>query len=318
MAFFCGGSRNFSHFIDLFDGVFVLEVDLDTLNQRLDRRPEDEWAASRWKGNSSCGRTERKRTSRKTASRSTPPRRSRTSLTRSFVEPKPMNSHKAGTRSKAPRLRQEPLGARRNGTQRKRDVRCASVTFIKGRVGPYVEENRSEAKKDFEPAVAALRGCRSLMRDATWADLIVQNLHILSSVSAHLHAWLRPWDRNGTWGGVLSRFRSEPTQRGRAGRAASPSSGITTVRSPAAGLGSVRTSPSPVSCIDSFHAHGPGVQVRRRRRRPAPSCAAWGRSRSGRRERHRRRVAPPYIAKPPTWRHTRPVAPTARCRGDER
>jgi AAA domain-containing protein len=43
VAFFCGGSRNFSQFIDLFDGVFVLEVDLDILNRRLDERPEDEW-----------------------------------------------------------------------------------------------------------------------------------------------------------------------------------------------------------------------------------------------------------------------------------
>jgi gluconate kinase len=42
VTFFCGGSRNFSKFIDLFDGVFVLEVDLDTLNRRLDERP-DEW-----------------------------------------------------------------------------------------------------------------------------------------------------------------------------------------------------------------------------------------------------------------------------------
>ena len=43
VTFFCGGSRNFSKFLDLFDGVFVLEVDLDTLNRRLDERPEDEW-----------------------------------------------------------------------------------------------------------------------------------------------------------------------------------------------------------------------------------------------------------------------------------
>ncbi len=42
-TFFCGGSRNFSKFIDLFDGVFVLEVDLDTLNRRLDARPNNEW-----------------------------------------------------------------------------------------------------------------------------------------------------------------------------------------------------------------------------------------------------------------------------------
>lgn len=39
VTFFWGGSRNFSKFIDLFDGVFVLEVDLDTLNRRLDERP---------------------------------------------------------------------------------------------------------------------------------------------------------------------------------------------------------------------------------------------------------------------------------------
>ncbi len=45
VTFFCGGSRNVSKFIDLFDGVFVLEVDLDTLHRRLDERPEDEWGA---------------------------------------------------------------------------------------------------------------------------------------------------------------------------------------------------------------------------------------------------------------------------------
>jgi gluconate kinase len=43
VVFFCGGSRNFSKFIGLFDGVFVLEVDLETLNRRLDRRLEGEW-----------------------------------------------------------------------------------------------------------------------------------------------------------------------------------------------------------------------------------------------------------------------------------
>jgi len=42
-TFFCGGSRNFSQFVDLFDGVFVLVVDLATLNRRLDARPDDEW-----------------------------------------------------------------------------------------------------------------------------------------------------------------------------------------------------------------------------------------------------------------------------------
>lgn len=47
VTFFCGGSRNFTKFIDLFDGVFVLEVDLDTLNRRLDERPENEWGGKK-------------------------------------------------------------------------------------------------------------------------------------------------------------------------------------------------------------------------------------------------------------------------------
>ncbi len=46
-TFFCGGSRNLSKFIDLFDGVFVLQVDLDTLNRRLDERPDDEWVGGK-------------------------------------------------------------------------------------------------------------------------------------------------------------------------------------------------------------------------------------------------------------------------------
>uniref|UniRef100_UPI0030C804EE hypothetical protein n=1 Tax=Enterococcus faecium TaxID=1352 RepID=UPI0030C804EE len=47
VTFFCGGSRNYSKFIDLFDGVFVLEVDLNTLNRRLDQRPENEWGGKK-------------------------------------------------------------------------------------------------------------------------------------------------------------------------------------------------------------------------------------------------------------------------------
>lgn len=43
ITFFCGGSRNFRQFIDLFDRVFVLQVDLETLKRRLDSRPEDEF-----------------------------------------------------------------------------------------------------------------------------------------------------------------------------------------------------------------------------------------------------------------------------------
>ena len=42
-TFFCGGSRNFPRFIDLFDAVFVLHVDLATLHRRLDARPDEEW-----------------------------------------------------------------------------------------------------------------------------------------------------------------------------------------------------------------------------------------------------------------------------------
>jgi hypothetical protein len=47
VTFLCGGSRNFAKFIDLFDGVFVLEVDLDTLHRRLDERPDSEWGGGK-------------------------------------------------------------------------------------------------------------------------------------------------------------------------------------------------------------------------------------------------------------------------------
>ena len=47
VTFFCGGSRNFAKFIDLFDGVFVLEVDIDTLHRRLDERPDSEWGGGK-------------------------------------------------------------------------------------------------------------------------------------------------------------------------------------------------------------------------------------------------------------------------------
>ena len=46
-TFFCGGSRNFPVFLDLFDAVFVLQVDLDTLHRRLDARPDEEWGGGR-------------------------------------------------------------------------------------------------------------------------------------------------------------------------------------------------------------------------------------------------------------------------------
>ena len=38
VTFFSGGSRNVSKFIDLLDGVFVLDVDLDTMKRRIEER----------------------------------------------------------------------------------------------------------------------------------------------------------------------------------------------------------------------------------------------------------------------------------------
>jgi broad-specificity NMP kinase len=68
VTFFCGGSRNFSEFIDLFDGVFVLEVDLDTLNRRLGERPEMSGAENKRNGNSLRDCIKRKKTFRRTVS----------------------------------------------------------------------------------------------------------------------------------------------------------------------------------------------------------------------------------------------------------
>lgn len=45
-TYFCGGSRNFAAFIDLFDEVFVLELDEATLRARLAARPSDEYGVS--------------------------------------------------------------------------------------------------------------------------------------------------------------------------------------------------------------------------------------------------------------------------------
>jgi broad-specificity NMP kinase len=45
-TFFCGGSRNFEQFIDVFDAVFILDVDAATLNRRLDSRADDDWGKS--------------------------------------------------------------------------------------------------------------------------------------------------------------------------------------------------------------------------------------------------------------------------------
>lgn len=44
-TFFCGGSRNFDKVLDLYDAVFVLEIDRDTLDGRLDQRPQNEFGS---------------------------------------------------------------------------------------------------------------------------------------------------------------------------------------------------------------------------------------------------------------------------------
>ena len=51
-TFFCGGSRNADRFIGLFDEVFVLEVDRETLDRRLAARPETEWGGTAQEGES--------------------------------------------------------------------------------------------------------------------------------------------------------------------------------------------------------------------------------------------------------------------------
>jgi len=43
ITFFCGGSRNLARFVDMFDAVFVLDIDAETLKRRLEGRPEDEF-----------------------------------------------------------------------------------------------------------------------------------------------------------------------------------------------------------------------------------------------------------------------------------
>jgi thymidylate kinase len=47
VTFFRGGSRNFNEFIHLFDKAFILDVDVDTLNEQLDNRPDDDWSKSK-------------------------------------------------------------------------------------------------------------------------------------------------------------------------------------------------------------------------------------------------------------------------------
>lgn len=52
VTFFCGGSRNSEEFVSLFDGVFILDIDLETLNRRLAARPKTEWGGTAEEGES--------------------------------------------------------------------------------------------------------------------------------------------------------------------------------------------------------------------------------------------------------------------------
>ena len=49
-TFFCGGCRNADGFIGLFDEVFVLEIDRETLDRRLAARPETAWGGTAEEG----------------------------------------------------------------------------------------------------------------------------------------------------------------------------------------------------------------------------------------------------------------------------
>lgn len=49
-TFFCGGSRNADRFLGLFDAVFVLQIDRETLERRLAARPPTEWGGTAEEG----------------------------------------------------------------------------------------------------------------------------------------------------------------------------------------------------------------------------------------------------------------------------
>ena len=90
VTFFCGGSKNSSKYIALFDGVFVLAVDLDTSLRRIDERvaldPTD-WGGTPEEREITVRMYQpRKQPFRKTVRSSTLPHRSRASWTRSFVK----------------------------------------------------------------------------------------------------------------------------------------------------------------------------------------------------------------------------------------
>lgn len=47
VTFFCGGARNLAGLTGEFDGIFVLDLDAQTLRRRLASRPDDEFGARR-------------------------------------------------------------------------------------------------------------------------------------------------------------------------------------------------------------------------------------------------------------------------------
>ena len=49
-TFFCGGCRNAGRFLGLFDEVFVLEIDRETLDRRLAARPQTAWGGTAAEG----------------------------------------------------------------------------------------------------------------------------------------------------------------------------------------------------------------------------------------------------------------------------
>jgi len=79
------GKRNFNEFIDVFDKVFVLDVDVDTLNERLDNVLMMTGARARASGNSSCVYTPQKKTYRAVASKSMQHSRLSASWTKSLA-----------------------------------------------------------------------------------------------------------------------------------------------------------------------------------------------------------------------------------------
>ncbi len=81
VSFFCGGSRNSHHFIDLFDAVFVLEIDRETLENRLQAGPKTSLAEGRPSGTLSCTCMRRGKTFRRMRLPSTPLGRSPQSST---------------------------------------------------------------------------------------------------------------------------------------------------------------------------------------------------------------------------------------------